>query len=112
MWPILCALALDTTTLHRITVAPAETLAVTTVGHGPAVVMIPGMFGSAYGFRQLVPQLVEAGFRAIVVEPLAFGTSGRPRRADYSLHAPARRIAPALGSLRVRGAVLVGAALI
>jgi pimeloyl-ACP methyl ester carboxylesterase len=108
MWPILCALALDTTTLHRITVAPAETLAVTTMGHGPAVVLIPGMFGSAYGFRQLVPQLVEAGFQAIVVEPLAFGTSGRPRRADYSLHAQARRVAGVLDSLGVQEAVLVG----
>lgn len=108
MWPILCALALDTTTLHRIPVAPAETLTVTSAGHGTAVVMVPGMFGSAYGFRQLVLRLAEAGFQAIVVEPLAFGTSGRPRRADYSLHAQARRVAEALDSLGVRDAVLVG----
>lgn len=108
MWPILCALALDTTTLHRVTVAPTETLTVTTAGQGMPVVMIPGLFGSAFGFRQLVPEMVEAGFRAVVVEPLAVGTSGRPRRADYSLHAQARRVADALDSLGVRDAVLVG----
>lgn len=91
----------------RIPVAPLETLSVEIHGTGSPVVLIPGLFGSAWGFRHVVPSLVERGYRAIVVEPLAMGSSSRPRAADYSLTAQAARIAAVLDSLGATGAVIV-----
>src|SRR5205807_4504711 len=46
----------------------------------------------------------QAGYRAIVIEPLGIGTSTRPEKANYSLTAQADRIAAVLDSLGVRGA--------
>jgi pimeloyl-ACP methyl ester carboxylesterase len=90
-----------------IPVAPAESVHVTVVGTGDPVVLVPGLFGSAYGFRHVIPVLTAAGYRAIVIEPLGIGTSGRPEHADYSLTAQASRLAAALDSLRVRHAIVV-----
>src|SRR5688572_1805174 len=50
-----------------------ETLKVTTLGTGEPVVLVPGLFGSAYGFRKVMPRLAAAGWRAIVIEPLGVG---------------------------------------
>ncbi len=110
MWPMLIALAFESTTVRRIAVAPTETLTVAVGGRagGPVVAMIPGLFGATYGFRHLAGPLMDAGHRVIIIEPLAVGTSGRPRRSDYSLHAQAARIAAVLDSLDARDAVLVG----
>lgn len=108
MWPLITMLALDSAAVRRIHVAPAETLAVTVAGAGSPVVLVPGLFGSAYGFRKLIPPLVAAGHQVIVIEPLAVGSSSRPRRADYSLEAQARRIARVMDILAVDDAVLVG----
>jgi pimeloyl-ACP methyl ester carboxylesterase len=71
------------------------------------VVLIPGLFGSSFGYRKLIPKLAEAGYRALAIEPLGVGGSARPDKADYSLTAQADRIAAALPSLGVERAVLV-----
>lgn len=91
----------------RLPVAEAETLSVTVSGSGTAVAFLPGLFGSAYSFRRVVPALADSGYRAIVIEPLGMGTSARPADADYSLTAQADRVAAALDSLRMRGAIVV-----
>jgi pimeloyl-ACP methyl ester carboxylesterase len=70
-------------------------------------VLIPGLFGSAFGFRKLVPLLAAAGFRAIVIEPLGVGSSARPPDGDYSLTAQADRIARVLDTLAVGGVIVV-----
>src|SRR5205809_4094456 len=90
-----------------VPVAPAESLSVEATGRGDPVVLIPGLFGSAFGFRKLVPLLAQAGYRAIVIEPLGIGSSARPEKANYSLTAQADRIAAVLDSLGVRGALLI-----
>jgi len=90
-----------------IAVAPAETLQVTIAGDGPPVVLVPGLFGSAFGFRRVTAPLSERGYRVIVVEPLGVGASARPPRADYSLIAQADRIAAVLDTLGVRQALVV-----
>lgn len=92
---------------RHVAVAPAETLAVHVVGTGRPTVLIPGLFGSAYAFRGIIPDLVRDGRRVIVVELLGTGASGRPKQADYSLAAQAGRIAAALDSLEIRGATIV-----
>ncbi len=111
MW--LLALALVTDTIHTFPVALSgpESLTVTVSGSGDPVVLVPGLFGSAFGYRRLIPLLTDAGYRAIVVEPLAIGTSARPEHADYSLTAQADRIAAALDQLGVRRAILIAHAL-
>jgi pimeloyl-ACP methyl ester carboxylesterase len=91
----------------RVPAAPVESLAVSVSGRGEPVVLIPGLFGTAYGYRKLVPLLHASGYRSIVVEPLGIGSSARLKDADYSLTAQADRIAAVLDTLGVRGAVVV-----
>ena len=83
----------------HVVVAPGESLHVVTAGAGAPVVLVPGLFGCAYGFRHLLDRLPAAGYRAIVIEPLAIGGSPRPDRADYSLTAQADRLAAAIRQL-------------
>jgi len=93
--------------VQRIAVAPAESLRVTTAGTGESILLLPGLFGSAFGYRSLIPQLVASGYRATVIEPLGIGGSSRPERADYSLTAQADRIAAALDSLGLSRVIVV-----
>jgi len=113
MLTLLLALALnpDTTGALRIPVTMAESLTVTASGEGAALVVIPGLAGSAFAFRRLTPLLADAGHRVVIVEPLGMGTSGRPERADYTLEAQAARIASVLDTLGTRQALVVGHAL-
>ena len=91
----------------RVPVAYAETLSVQVRWVGTPVVLIPGLFGSAYGFRNVVSLLADSGFQTVVIEPLALGASSRPSRADYSLSAQAGRIAAVLDALGLREVVVV-----
>src|SRR5256885_10171032 len=86
----------------QVAVAGAET--------GAPVVLTPGLFGAAFAYRKVIPRLTEAGYRAIVIEPLGVGNSGRPEHADYSLTAQADRIAGALDQLGVTWAGIVAPA--
>jgi pimeloyl-ACP methyl ester carboxylesterase len=89
-----------------IAVAPGESLHVITAGRGQPVVLVPGLFGCAFGFRHLLNQLPSRGYRAMVIEPLAVGGSGRPERANYTLSAQADRIAGAIERIE-KGPVLL-----
>lgn len=110
---LLVALVLVSSDSLRISVAPGESLAVTISGSdsGLPLVLIPGLYGSQFGFRKVVPPLNAAGYRTIVIEPLGIGASSRPQRADYSLIAQADRIARVLDALDVDSALFVGHAL-
>jgi pimeloyl-ACP methyl ester carboxylesterase len=92
-----------------VAVAPAESLYVETAGRaaGDPVVLIPGLFGSALGFRKLIALLGASGYRTIVIEPLGIGSSARPEKANYSLTAQADRIGAVLDSLHVPNAWLI-----
>ena len=107
MWFLMLALTGEAAPVRLIAVAPAESVAVHVSGRGRPVVLVPGLFGSAYAFRNLIPELVAQGRQAIVIEMLGTGASGRPKRADYSLAAQAGRMAAVLDTLAVRGAVVV-----
>ncbi len=101
------AISADTGRSFKVAVARGESLHVAVVGRGEPVVLIPGFFGSTYGFRKLVPLLEEAGSQPTIVEPLGTGWSGRPPHADYSFIAQADRLAAALDSLGIRHALVV-----
>ena len=107
MWLLAVALLTDTIRTFPLALSGPESLTVTVAGSGDPVVLVPGLFGSAFGYRRLIPLLADAGFRTIVVEPLAIGTSTRPEHADYSLTAQADRIAAALDQLGVRRAIVI-----
>ena len=91
----------------QVAVAPGESLHVAIFGHGEPIVLIPGFFGSVFGFRKLIPLLEDAGYQPTVIEPLGTGFSGRPPKGDYSFTAQAQQIAAALDSLRIRNAVVI-----
>lgn len=109
IWLLLAAgLAADTAYSLQIPVARAESLHVVVSGQGEPAVLIPGFFGSAFGFRKLVPLLEHAGYQPIIVEPLGTGFSSRPEHGNYSFSAQAQRIAAALDSLQIRHAWVIG----
>jgi len=97
----------DTSRSFQVVVAPGESLHVAVFGRGEPVVLIPGFFGSVFGFRKLIPLLEEAGYQPTVVEPLGTGFSGRPAHGDYSFIAQADQIAAVLDSLRIRNAPVI-----
>src|SRR2546425_12363974 len=101
MWLLAFLTRAASTRAFRVVLSPAESLQVTVAGAaaGKPVVLVPGLFGSAFTYRNVIPRLTAAGYRAIVIEPLGVGGSGRPERADYSLTAQADRLAATLDRL-------------
>jgi len=97
----------DSAVVRDIEVAPGETLRTTTIGAGQPVVLIPGIFGAAFGYRAIVGPLVAQGYQCIIVEPLGYGWSSHPKRADYSFTAQTARVGEALDSLGVTRALFV-----
>lgn len=91
----------------HIVVAPGESLHVVAAGRGTPVVLVPGLFGCAYGFRHLLDRLPAEGYRAFVIEPLAIGGSPRPEHADYSLTAQSDRLAEAIRRLQTEPVIVV-----
>lgn len=90
--------------------APRETLEITVSGapgDRPPVILIPGLLGSAFGYRRLIPLLNDAGFQTVVIEPLGVGRSGRPAGSDYSLTAQSDRIAAAMRDLGTGPGILL-----
>jgi pimeloyl-ACP methyl ester carboxylesterase len=94
-------------TSEMIPVREGERLRVEVSGRGPTLALVPGLMGSAYGFRRVVGPLADAGYRVAVIEPLGIGGSSRPSDADYSLTAQAERIGAILESLDAAPAVVV-----
>jgi pimeloyl-ACP methyl ester carboxylesterase len=97
----------DSVAVRDIQVAKGETLRTTSIGSGKPVVLIPGLFGGAFSYRKITQPLVAQGYRAIVVEPLGYGWSSHPKKADYSLDAQTQRVARTLEQMGVRSALLV-----
>jgi pimeloyl-ACP methyl ester carboxylesterase len=97
----------DSAVVRDIQVAPGETLRTTIIGTGQPLVLIPGIFGGAYGYRKVTGPLVARGYRCIVIEPLGYGWSSNPKKSDYSFTAQTGRIAEALDSLGVKRALFV-----
>ena len=88
-------------------IAPGESLHVTIEGSGEPVILIPGLVGSAFGYRRLRAELVAAGFQAVVIEPLGMGDSPRPERANYSLTSQADRVGATMERLQLTDAIVV-----
>jgi pimeloyl-ACP methyl ester carboxylesterase len=103
----LLAAPVDSAAVRDIEVAPGETLRITTLGAGQPVVLIPGIFGSAFSYRAITRPLAARGYQTIVIEPLGYGWSSHPKRADYSFTAQTERVGRALDQLGVSRALFV-----
>ena len=105
----LLLILLTVATPAMVQVAPGERLAVLDEGppDGPTVVLVPGLSGCAYGFRELNPLLHARGYRTITVAPLGVGLSDRTSGADYTLTAQAERLERALDEAGASGAVFL-----
>ncbi len=80
-------------------------------GSKTPVVIVPGLVGGAYAFRQVAPQLAERGHPVFIIDMLGAGGSSKPQRADYSLTAQSRRVETVLDSLGITNAIVVAQAL-
>jgi pimeloyl-ACP methyl ester carboxylesterase len=103
----LLTLPVDSAVVRDIKVADGETLRTTSVGTGQPIVLIPGIFGGAYGYRKITGPLVAQGYRIIVIEPLGYGFSSHPKNADYSFGAQSDRVARTLDQLSIKRALFV-----
>jgi pimeloyl-ACP methyl ester carboxylesterase len=103
----LLAHAADSVVVRNIEVAPGEVLRTTTLGAGQPLVLIPGIFGGAFGYRRIARPLAARGYRVIVVEPLGYGWSSAPKKADYSFTAQTARVGRALDILGITRALVV-----
>lgn len=107
---ILClAIGLGLGSPELLPVGPDESVAVVvaTTHDGPVVVLIPGLSGSAFGYRHVIAGLDSAEVACVTVEPLGIGLSGRPRHADYTLAAQAARLAAVCDLLSLKQTVVV-----
>lgn len=107
MWFLMAILLADSVQSFDVALSAKESLHVEISGHGAPVVLVPGLFGSAFAFRDVVPLLTASGYRTIVIEPLGIGASTKPERANYSLTAQADRVAAVLDTLAIRQAIVV-----
>jgi pimeloyl-ACP methyl ester carboxylesterase len=113
---LLLLLAIDSSSIARVAVAPHESLTVYTTipssspedSAGTAVVLLPGLLGGAFGFRKVTPALAASGHPTFAIEPLGVGTSSHPDDGDYSLDAQADRVNAVLDTFKVTNAVIVG----
>ena len=103
----LLTLPVDSAVVRDIQVADGETLRTTSVGTGQPIILIPGIFGGAFGYRKITGPLVAQGYRTIVVEPLGYGSSSHPKKADYSFGAQSERLARTLDQIGIKRALIV-----
>jgi len=97
----------DSTVVRDVEVAHGEILRTTSIGTGQPIVLIPGIFGAAFGYRRITGPLVARGYRTIVIEPLGYGWSSHPKNADYSVTAQTERVARTLDRHGVKRALFV-----
>jgi 3-oxoadipate enol-lactonase len=97
----------DSAIVRDIQVAPGEMLRTTSAGQGEPLILIPGIFGAAYAYRRITGPLIARGYRTIVIEPLGYGFSSHPKKADYSFTAQTQRVGNALDQLGIKQALFV-----
>ncbi|MGD0893712.1 MAG: alpha/beta fold hydrolase [Terracidiphilus sp.] len=76
--------------------------------HGPAVVLVHGLGGSAEDWRSLAPYLVSAGFRVYIPDLPGYGRSEKPADFSYSIPDQAAIVVSFLDALGLRQVDLGG----
>lgn len=75
-------------------------------GTGPVLLFVHGTPGWSFGFRHLV-MAFRSTHRCIAMDHLGFGLSDKPRGADYTVAAHARRLQGLIGHLALQDLTLV-----
>ena len=75
---------------------------------GPAVILVHGLGGSTFSWRETLPALGAAGFRAVALDLPGFGLAEKRFQADYSHGTQADFVAGLMDSLQIEQATLVG----
>ncbi len=75
---------------------------------GPAVVLLHGFGTCAFLWRQVAPNLADAGFTVLAIDLLGHGESDRPADVSISLMAQAEYVDRALSALRIPRGIVVG----
>jgi pimeloyl-ACP methyl ester carboxylesterase len=86
---------------------PEGKIAYDDTGRGPLVVCVPGMGDLRGEYRFLVPQLVEAGFRAVTLDVRGHGESSVDWK-DYSVAGVGSDIVALVSHLNAGPAVIIG----
>lgn len=98
---------LDAGRMRRVEVSGGA-LAVIDVGEGPAVILLHGLGGSAYDWREAIGPLTEAGFRVVIPDMLGVAYSDHPADVDYCMVAQARRIGEMADAMGIAEARVAG----
>lgn len=75
---------------------------------GPAVILIHGFGGSTFSWRETLPALASAGYRAIALDLKGFGLSDKRFDEDYSHPSQAAFVANVMDDLGVEKATIAG----
>ena len=78
------------------------------VGAGQPVVLVHGLPGSAYDWRHLTPELVDAGFRVVAYDRLGYGHSDMRPGDTHTIQDNAADLLALLNNLRLENAIVVG----
>lgn len=75
---------------------------------GQAVLLLHGLGGSTFSWRENMTALAEAGYRAVAYDRPPFGLSEKAESADFSAPAQAEIAAGLMDALNIETAVMVG----
>jgi pimeloyl-ACP methyl ester carboxylesterase len=75
---------------------------------GQAVILIHGFGGSTFSWRETIPALAAAGYRAVALDLKGFGLADKTLAADYSHAAQAEFVIAVMEALDVEQATLIG----
>jgi pimeloyl-ACP methyl ester carboxylesterase len=91
-----------------VNVAPGISVNALDEGSGRPIVLVHGLPGSAYDWRELTPLLNDAGFRTIAYDRVGYGRSDARPSGPYSLSANVDELLALLEELDLNDVTLVG----
>lgn len=92
----------------RVFVAPDTAVNVLDAGSGPAVVLVHGLPGTAYDWRELTPLLNAAGLRTIAYDRVGYGHSDARPSGPFTLSANVEDLLALLEAMDLNDVTLVG----
>ncbi len=77
-------------------------------GSGPTVLLVHGLPGTAYDWRELSRELAARGYRALAIDRSGYGHSDPSPQGDYSLRRNAAEVSDLMDVMDLRDVILVG----
>lgn len=93
---------------RRVVLADGTGLNVLDSGHGPAILMLHGLPGSAYDWRETSEKLVALGLRSIRVDRVGYGRSDPRASGPYTTESNAAELIELLEAMDLRDVTVVG----